>query len=281
MAYRRVLRCCLKKNQNAPRPSEHPPVRGGKLSKRLVGGIIGCKYKTSSWHLNGFPDGNNIDWVNSSITGFSGNSKTQRLYRHRKAPPRWVAERRSGDRANDLRVTASTAEGSVTALRVAGARRISKKVEMPSPTRRAEIGASTSVGVRSTLRLHTAGAWSTGLTVVRSEELMLVKINVPVNHEVGMVGVTIRAARGDGKKEWDSDSGASFHISHKKAEMTAYKRAPAGTTVELADWTILPVDGFGTVEVDLDQPGTTTKPVKTVSAAYVCVRTFAEPAVHP
>ena len=33
------------------------------------------------------------------------------------------------------------------------------------------------------------------------------------------------------------------------------------TTVEVADGTILPVDGFETVEVDLDQPGTTTKPV--------------------
>ena len=32
----------LKKNQNAPRPSEHPPVRGGEMSKRL-GGIKGCK----------------------------------------------------------------------------------------------------------------------------------------------------------------------------------------------------------------------------------------------
>ena len=29
------------------------------MSKRL-GGIIGCKDKTSSWHLNGFPDGNNV-----------------------------------------------------------------------------------------------------------------------------------------------------------------------------------------------------------------------------
>ena len=29
------------------------------MSKRL-GGIKGCKYKTSSWHLNGFPDRNNI-----------------------------------------------------------------------------------------------------------------------------------------------------------------------------------------------------------------------------
>ena len=37
--------CCSKKNQNAPRSSEHPPVRGEKLSKRL-GGIMGCKYKT-------------------------------------------------------------------------------------------------------------------------------------------------------------------------------------------------------------------------------------------
>ena len=25
----------FKKNQNGPRPSEHPPVRGGKMSKRL------------------------------------------------------------------------------------------------------------------------------------------------------------------------------------------------------------------------------------------------------
>ena len=35
------------------------PQSGGKISKRL-GGIIGCKYKTSSWHLKGFPDGSNI-----------------------------------------------------------------------------------------------------------------------------------------------------------------------------------------------------------------------------
>ena len=50
---------CLKKNLSAPRPSEHPPVMGGKMSKRL-GGIKGCKYKTSSWHLNRFPDADNI-----------------------------------------------------------------------------------------------------------------------------------------------------------------------------------------------------------------------------
>ena len=38
----------LKENQNAPRPSEHPPVRGKKMSKRSSGAIIGCKHKTSS-----------------------------------------------------------------------------------------------------------------------------------------------------------------------------------------------------------------------------------------
>ena len=47
------------KKQNAPRRFEHPPVKGGKMSKPL-GGIKGCKYKTFSWHLNGFLDGNNI-----------------------------------------------------------------------------------------------------------------------------------------------------------------------------------------------------------------------------
>ena len=40
---------CLKKNQNAPRPSEHLSIRGETMSKRL-GGIKGCKYKISSWY---------------------------------------------------------------------------------------------------------------------------------------------------------------------------------------------------------------------------------------
>ena len=47
------------KIRDAPRPSEHPPVMGKKISRRL-GGIKGCKCKTSSWHLNRFPDADNI-----------------------------------------------------------------------------------------------------------------------------------------------------------------------------------------------------------------------------
>ena len=35
------------------------PQSGRKMSERL-GGVIGCKDKTSSWHLIGFPDGSDI-----------------------------------------------------------------------------------------------------------------------------------------------------------------------------------------------------------------------------
>ena len=98
---------------------------------------------------------------------------------------------------------------------------------------------------------------------------MLAKINIPANSEVGLVTAMIEAARGDGKEERNLDSGASFHMSLIQAGMTAYEKAPAETIVEVADGTIWPVDGFGTVEVDLDQPGTTSKRVKMFSVAYV------------
>ena len=41
---------CLKKNQSTPRPSEHPPVMGGRMSKRL-GGIKGCKYTEGDFYV--------------------------------------------------------------------------------------------------------------------------------------------------------------------------------------------------------------------------------------
>ena len=50
---------------------------------------------------------------------------------------------------------------------------------------------------------------------------------------------------------------------------TASKMASPGTNVEIADGTILPVNGFGRIEVDLAQPGHTTKMVKMDDVAYV------------
>ena len=83
------------------------------------------------------------------------------------------------------------------------------------------------------------------------------------------VPAMVGAARSDRKEEWESDSGATFHMSHTHAGMSAYKKASPGTNVEIADGNILPVDGFGRIEVDLDQLGHTTKVVKMDDVAYV------------
>ena len=59
----------------------------------------------------------------------------------------------------------------------------------------------------------------------------------------------VGTARGHRKEEWESDSGATFHMSHIRAGMSAYKKASPGTTAEIAHGNILPVDGFGKIEV--------------------------------
>ena len=79
----------------------------------------------------------------------------------------------------------------------------------------------------------------------------------------------VGAARSDKKEDWKSDSGATFHMSHTRVGMSAYKKTSPGMNVEIADGNILPVDGFGRIEVDLDQPGHTTKMVKMDDVAYV------------
>ena len=99
---------------------------------------------------------------------------------------------------------------------------------------------------------------------------ILAKLTVPAVTEVRAEAAMVGAARGDRKEEWESDSGATFHMSsHTRTGMSAYKKASPGTTVDIADGNILPVDGFGRIEVDLDQPGHTTKMVKTDDVAYV------------
>ena len=98
---------------------------------------------------------------------------------------------------------------------------------------------------------------------------MLAKPTVPVVPEVRAVAAMVGAARSDREEERKSDSGATFHMSHTRAGMSAYKKASPGTNVDIADGNILPVDGFGRIEVDLDQPGHTTKMVKMDDVACV------------
>ena len=54
---------------------------------------------------------------------------------------------------------------------------------------------------------------------------MLAKLNVSVISEVGSMAVILGAARGGGKEEWESDSGVTFHKSHARVRMIAYKKA--------------------------------------------------------
>ena len=98
---------------------------------------------------------------------------------------------------------------------------------------------------------------------------MLAKLTVPAVPEVRAVAAMVGTARSDRKEEWESDSGATFHMSHARARMSAYKKASPGTNVEIAEGNILPVDGYGRIDVDLDQPGHTTKVVKMDDVAYV------------
>ena len=81
---------------------------------------------------------------------------------------------------------------------------------------------------------------------------MLAKINVSANAKRVPVAATAGAASGYSKEERNSDSGASFHMLHTQSRMTVYKKAPARTTFEVIDGTILSVDRFGTAKVDLD-----------------------------
>ena len=46
---------------------------------------------------------------------------------------------------------------------------------------------------------------------------MLVKMDVPANFEVGLMAAMIGVARGDGKEELNSDSGAAFRMSHTRS----------------------------------------------------------------
>ena len=83
------------------------------------------------------------------------------------------------------------------------------------------------------------------------------------------MAIMVREAHEYSKEEWDSDSDATFHPPQTRTGMAAYKKASPERTVEVTDETIIPVDGFGTIQLDLDQPGTTTKPVKIVAVAYM------------
>ena len=92
---------------------------------------------------------------------------------------------------------------------------------------------------------------------------------MPVNYKGGLIAAMIEAAREGSEEKWNSDFGGTFHMSHTRAGMTAYKKASPGITIKVAEGSIPPIDGFGTTDVNLDEPGDTTKPITVVAIAYV------------
>ena len=68
---------------------------------------------------------------------------------------------------------------------------------------------------------------------------MLAKLTGPAVPEVKAVAAIMGTARGDRKEECESDSGATFHMSHTRAGMSAYEKASPGTNAEIADGNIL------------------------------------------
>ena len=209
-----------------------------------------------------------------STTDFSGSNRTRRHCRHRRAPSRQIAKRgRTGDSTTSSMVTASFAERKVTALET-------KKSETSGAADDNKKGGGSGrcyicggeehlahrhCGLCKSLEHRTRDCEERGA----EKSAMLAKLTVPAAPEVRAVAAMMGAARSDRKEEWESDSGATFHMSHTRAGLSAYKKASPGTDVEIADGNILPVDGFGRPEVDLDQPGNTTKMVKMDDVAYV------------
>ena len=91
----------FQESQNASRLSEHPPVRGEKMSKRL-GGIIGCRHKTSSWHLNGFPYGSNIRLTDSIMSGRSPPLLYTYINRHAGTPEKQQKQQKHSSTSSNM-----------------------------------------------------------------------------------------------------------------------------------------------------------------------------------
>lgn len=69
----------------------------------------------------------------------------------------------------------------------------------------------------------------------------------------------VAAPRGRRREGWKLDSGATFHVSYTRAQLSDWKKESPETTAKVADGNIPAVDGCLRIEVDLDQPEHTTK----------------------
>ena len=68
-------------------------------------------------------------------------------------------------------------------------------------------------------------------------------------------GVAVTRSAPEGCENWNADSGSTEHITPDATALTEYKPAALGNMVEVADKTMLPVQGYGGLTLELQQLG--------------------------
>ena len=71
-------------------------------------------------------------------------------------------------------------------------------------------------------------------------------------------GVAVTKSAPEGFESWIADSGSTEHITPDATALKEYKPAAPGDTVEVADKTSLPVQGYGGLTLELQQPDSIT-----------------------
>ena len=68
-------------------------------------------------------------------------------------------------------------------------------------------------------------------------------------------GVAVIKSVPEGFESWIADSGSTEHMTPDATALKEYKPAAPGDMVEVADKTLLPVQGYGGLTLELQQPG--------------------------
>ena len=68
-------------------------------------------------------------------------------------------------------------------------------------------------------------------------------------------GVAVTISAPEGFESWNADSGSTEHMTPDATALTEYKPAAPGDMVEVADKTLVLVQGYGGLTLELQQPG--------------------------
>ena len=71
-------------------------------------------------------------------------------------------------------------------------------------------------------------------------------------------GVAVTKSAPEEFESWNADSGSTEHVTPDATALTEYKPAAPGDMVEVSDKTLLPVQGYGGLTLELQQPGAIT-----------------------